>query len=450
VLRKNSRLRSVLGKAGTDYLTHGLRSFERLLPHTELGNIVETDALSTKATWNSPKRKSVNLYIDLAGAENNNRGIQLSVQRKGLPKRSVEPNWLTMDEREHHIAKLVVDQISSTLRPMTGSTQPASLRAIADRFDEQLVASYLHQGMSVGFDLADLFGVLRSMSGQTYENSSIAFGCRIDKRGGSGPSIFPRELLNSKKYKALTDGYNTCYSISSSGQMKGIISMARGKNGMGKKFYPLWCEAIAGESLTAEMSLALTKQGDILVFRSGNMEFTYRFGQWQGWAHEALARLIAGLLRGKGASAPVIGKTARYLYRAAIDASFRRKGALFVVLSNRRHIDNVARPEDQLEGHRRTLDAALDQTLRGRLLPSLPRQVVADLASLDGAIVVDKKGQLLAYGAVLQPRRKGNLKGSEGSRTKAAVGASNYGTAIKVSSDGGISIYHKGKKFLTV
>jgi acylphosphatase len=37
------------------------------------------------------------------------------------------------------------------------------------------------------------------------------------------------------------------------------------------------------------------------------------------------------------------------------------------------------------------------------------------------------------------------VRAAEGSRTKAAIGASNYGLAIKISSDGDITVYAAGK-----
>jgi DNA integrity scanning protein DisA with diadenylate cyclase activity len=79
---------------------------------------------------------------------------------------------------------------------------------------------------------------------------------------------------------------------------------------------------------------------------------------------------------------------------------------------------------------------------------SLSRAVVVELASLDGAVVVENSGRILAYGAVLQPKKKGHLRGSEGSRTKAAIGASCYGVAIKISSDGEIVVYHGGREYI--
>jgi hypothetical protein len=39
---------------------------------------------------------------------------------------------------------------------------------------------------------------------------------------------------------------------------------------------------------------------------------------------------------------------------------------------------------------------------------------------------------------------------AEGSRTKAAIGAPNYGLAIKISSDGDITLYATGQKLIQV
>ena len=64
--------------------------------------------------------------------------------------------------------------------------------------------------------------------------------------------------------------------------------------------------------------------------------------------------------------------------------------------------------------------------------------------------MVNNHGHLMAYGAVLQPKRKGRADAEEGSRTNAAIGASFYGLAVKVSSDGDIVVFVGGEEFLRV
>jgi len=108
----------------------------------------------------------------------------------------------------------------------------------------------------------------------------------------------------------------------------------------------------------------------------------------------------------------------------------------------------IVPPGDAIDDVRRVpTDAEFDQAVnRARI----GRPVMVELASLDGAVVLNNSGNILAYGAVLRPRRKGRLRGSEGSRTKAAIGASHYGVAVKVSSDGDITVYHNGTKFISI
>jgi DNA integrity scanning protein DisA with diadenylate cyclase activity len=137
------------------------------------------------------------------------------------------------------------------------------------------------------------------------------------------------------------------------------------------------------------------------------------------------------------------------IYRAALDVSFRRSGGLFLIIHNRIALGQVVRKGDAIQDNkRRPADRDFDAVLAKHKIQALPRPVFVELASLDGALVIANSGQLLAYGAVLDPRKVGRLRGAEGSRTKAAIGASNYGLAMKVSADGDITVYYKGREFI--
>ena len=139
------------------------------------------------------------------------------------------------------------------------------------------------------------------------------------------------------------------------------------------------------------------------------------------------------------------------IYRAALDVSFRRSGGMFVVLRNSARLSQVVRAADQI-GHpkRGALSKQFDAALPARRIQDLPRTLILELAALDGAIVLSNQGALRAYGAVLEPKRRGRIDAEEGSRTKAAIGASNYGLAVKISSDGDITVYARGKEFIRV
>jgi hypothetical protein len=108
------------------------------------------------------------------------------------------------------------------------------------------------------------------------------------------------------------------------------------------------------------------------------------------------------------------------VYRVALDVFFRRSGGLFVLLRNQQNlrelvIEGDAIGDDEREPAYREFDAFLE----GGVVFSVPRNVLAEILGLDGAVVLNNKGRILAYGAVLKTHGKFNP--SEGSPTKAAI-----------------------------
>lgn len=199
------------------------------------------------------------------------------------------------------------------------------------------------------------------------------------------------------------------------------------------------------------LALCLTRQGDLLVLDGGRLTLTYRFGRWQYWNHAHIVDLIRNAARVQNVPTGKVLGVVRAIYRAALDVAFRRSGALFLILRSRNDLRKVVRSGDAIGDARRPgLDKAFDAVLDEFSVQSGSRAVVAELAALDGAVVLANSGRVLAYGAVLDPRRKGRVRAAEGSRTKAAIGASNYGLAVKISSDGDITVYAKGRKLIAV
>jgi hypothetical protein len=82
--------------------------------------------------------------------------------------------------------------------------------------------------------------------------------------------------------------------------------------------------------------------------------------------------------------------------------------------------------------------------LRGRNVVALDPAVLASLAKIDGATVMDTHGRLLAVGAILlhsEPPEPHSALAVEGARTTAAMTAARFGAVLKVSEDGFITFY---------
>jgi hypothetical protein len=443
MLRANSRLRAHLGLHGTKFLEHAAGAIARLLPHTDVTSWTEGNAGSTGATWGDSDRRHVRVCINFQGSD---RAIRAEVRRKAAPS-GVGAVKRVVDKREYEICDEVALMVESVL---SENTAQRALETLTQRFDEDVIAAHLQKHQKLdhkGIAIADVFAAMRTLAGQTYENKALSFGCLVDARSSKTSAVrFPTDFLTKKRYKALTDGFRTGYVVSKNGALIGFIDVddaRRAATDSGS--YPEWAGYIAGASHKGRCGICLTRAGDILAFDNGVLRFSYRFGRWRYWNHSHLVDLLRGLARVQHVAPSLIKTVVTSVYRTSLDVSFRRTGGMLVVLRRRSDLREIVRAGDAIaDDTRDPIDAAFDSALPGSKIQSTPRRIAAELAGIDGAVVVASSGELLAYGAVLQPKKRGKISATEGSRSKAAIGASNYGVVVKISADGGITVFHKG------
>lgn len=453
MLRANSRLRRTLGNAGVDFLEHAAEAIQRILPHVRIGPWREQTWSPAGATWTSKKRTQIKITVTIGERDDpGSRSLVSSVERRCVAGGSGRARQ-TLDLREHDICERVMERASEVIRQNPPQGCGASIQAIRDAFDEYIVAEHVKAHHKLTTSVSTILHALHTLSGQSYENKALTFGCILS---GKTPrrtpfARFPEDFLETKRYKALSDGFRTAYCVSDAGGMTDFIDLDRfpGRALTEKNYYPDWAEPIARTSRSGRCGIALSRQGDILIFDEGTLRFTYRYGQWQYWNHTHLINLLRDVARAQRVPPDILGRVVGTIYRVSLDVSFRRCGGLFVILHNRRRLHDIVNNGDAIgDPKRNAADRDFDSVIQGRKIQSLARAVVAELASLDGAVVLANSGEILAYGAVLQPRKRGPLRGTEGSKTKAAIGASKYGLAVKISADGAISVYHKGKEFI--
>jgi hypothetical protein len=443
------RLAKALGAAKTRLLEHGGDAIERLLPHIEARNWRIGDYQTSRVTWRDGHRQ-LSVVI---GIEGTGFSVGCAVRRLSVPE-GVGAISRTIAVRERAICETVVSKLSVLVNQKNDLTDEVC-QAIADDFDELVVSDHLRTQHALRVGPASLFRALRELAGQTYENKAITFGCTIDsqRQEDSPPGAdFPATFFRKKRYRALSDGYYTTYCLSSAGALVGFRDLvAAAGRPAPRSYFPDWCKDLVALDHGKLLAIALTRHGDIVVLDGGSLRFTYRFGAWQYWNHSHLVDLLRNSARVQHVPKKTIPRVVGALYRAALDVSFRRSGGLFVILRNQQRLHDVVRPSDCIDDPaRELLHRVFDDALPARRIQDLPRSIVVELAALDGAVVLSNQGRILAYGAVLQPKQRGTIGKEEGSRTKAAVGASNYGLAVKVSSDGQLAVFVDGREFITV
>jgi hypothetical protein len=456
MLRKNSRLRDAIGPAGLNFLKYSTEAVERILPHVQVSAWREDGWKKPGSVWDSQRRTAIRMTLAIGDeSDPGSRSLEATVHRRSVPGPGTAERR-TLDDREYDICKLIAERISEVLSRGPSGNSDASIRAIQDAFDEYVVAKHVQTFHKLAqMPVSAVFAALHKLSEESYENKALTFGCILDpKKMLKGQSAqFPDEFLLSKKYKALSDGFRTAYHVAANGKVLDFVDLDHfeKKELTEKHHYPDWTEVIARASRAGCCGIALSRQGEILVFDERTLRFTYRYGRWQYWNHAYLVHLLRGRARAQRVPTKILGRVVGAIYRAALDVSFRRSGGLFVILHNRKRLRKVVRDGDAIGDRKRKIaDKEFDEVIRQHNIQSLRHVVTVELASLDGAIVLNNSGRVRAYGAVLNPKRAGRHRGTEGSRTKAAIGASKYGLALKISSDGGITVFHAGKEFISI
>ena len=314
--------------------------------------------------------------------------------------------------------------------------------------------------------IAEVQRYLESLASHRVEGKELSHGVLIAPLPKAAKPLkigaYPDDFQILKRTALLADGLRAALWISPSGEAVGwLTSESLGKTKrrahyIAGPFGFLGFAAEASASLRG-LSLALRKNGSIVIFSKGHPLFIWRSGKWHGLLWDSLKRVIKKKYGAIGAT---------MLDAAVVLSTTGQSGVLGLVenipdgLHEKDRVD-IARSRIEKSGmHRgrgkvpqessaseKGIRVTYPEWLFHALLPSdkvisLGPSTLAMLASIDGATLINRKGELLAYGAIISSRPRG----SEGARSAAALELSNKGFVIKVSADGPIALYEGGRE----
>jgi hypothetical protein len=189
--------------------------------------------------------------------------------------------------------------------------------------------------------------------------------------------------------------------------------------------------------------LVLTPNGEIKIFADGAQVFSFLDGRWHLTDAVEKYRVWEEALGNR--------ELAHRLFSVALNLAEARRGGLFAILDDRRRAQELLSRSDLLhssnEGARAGSKNQLHYLLRSQRVTEISQPVLETIARIDGSIVIDREGNLLAFGAILRhsPVTVAPDEVVEGSRTAAAIAASHFGNVLKVSEDGRLSFYQGGR-----
>jgi hypothetical protein len=308
-------------------------------------------------------------------------------------------------------------------------------RYLLDRCAHDAVASVVRHKAVDDDILPTILSLFHKWSSETYEGQRISVAIGIDPKPEPSriSNLHLKEIVNDDFTKVLSNGLDTLLVLSPSGHVVehlAVEQIASSVRSADEWKAPHRYQAMASWSKGDRVALTLNRHGEILIFSKSQLRFAYRRGRWSHFAHDAMiARMTTDTLT-KGLM--------RSVYATCLDVSFGRSGGCFAVAKskNKQKASDYIAPSDLIASATTKKTRLLSHSV-GRPFDQLPREIRAEIAGLDGAVVMDENGVVVAAGAIV--RVPGGSTG--GGRRAAAVALSRLGLSIKVSSDGGITAF---------
>jgi len=385
---------------------------DNLLPMIQ-GNLLEIEP-STDAELLAAYRVNRNR---LAVKPSKNAGYRIVIDRAQA-----------FTNQEHDLTVQFMKELSAVVALDAGVYEQELIRVIPRR----VVARHLRDGSDM---LLDVLENLETWSSQTYEGQRIA-ACvgLLPEPYASGVDV--SDLWNEAYGPVLTNGFDTILVVGADGTVVREEELAEDEISQTAPYRlrQACCWATQGR-----VSLVLNHQGEILAFKDQSLQFARRAGKWVHYVHDNyIDRMFP----------PKDRALRQAIHESCLDVSFARSGGCIAVV-NWGNMDRVSPDyvdsDDLLASDTTYKNRLMALVIAGRRFQDLDRRVRLELLSLDGAMVLDRYGNIISVGTIIDVPA-GSVGG--GGRTAAAKRLSEIGLAVKISQDGRVAAYRsRGEVF---
>ena len=372
---------------------------------------------------------------------------------------------------ERRLIDVIIRTIDNRFRALFDAEAVHRAELFQYAFEDFMVSEYLDSPNNVRIPAA--LEALRVAALSTYENRRVSTGTLLlgteddpalpGWTNAPGAPRYSVRLTAIKGFHRLCDGVKTVYLVDRQGDLARAIDIgqwadrAYGPAGPSSSCPRAYRDHARATQSGDHVCLVLTPAQEIKVFAGGNMTFSFSDARWR----------LLDIPTKFATWCKAVGNTggldlASRIFQAALNLSEDRKGALFVVLrdpaasvtqliapADRIDEDNAFDdPEDPDNLSPRLAKRSLHHVVRGRGIGEIDATVLEALAGIDGAVVTDRDGRLLTFGAILRiaPENLKVARAVEGARTLAALAASLHGPVLKVSEDGFLTMFLGGRR----
>jgi hypothetical protein len=330
----------------------------------------------------------------------------------------------------------------------TTALSPPLRRALRDSIVIELLADYAGASERPATTdlIAETIEYLIELSGTRVESHELTHGVIITDALRDTPRLrfdYPAHLRAAKRAPLLFDGQRALLVVDRDGHARSELQRHRlnerfpGGGGRPGRSALLDSGSFVAEATRRLGGLGFYLRSDrtIWVFVDGQPLVLRRGEHWTAFPLE-LTAFIADLIGGGEATGIVV--------QAALNVSAEGRGAILAIVDHAGVLDTIVSPKDRYDLRNEFDPTAIRTETRLHHLidgEELDDQTLSRLAGLDGATIVDRDANLLAYGAIVTSSDSQH----EGARTAAAKSLSHTADIVlKVSEDGDITVFHQG------
>lgn len=321
-------------------------------------------------------------------------------------------------------------------------------------------------------NLSALFDELETWAVKTYEGKNVTMGFIINPEEESDFAVGNQKWLNFMHDDAsamLTDCIHTVIELDAQCNFVQYHSLSEGNQIPGCKLSyktPLrFSQMIQTLVRDKKRAVFLLNNGDIVLAKDQEVRFVRRNLRWLNLSYRAFRNALQPFVENNkgtsGISAEKMETILESIFASVLDVSFSHSGGIVALVGKSwpgsalvegsgsvpilAQCDDLTSDaydiEENNEDIRALKRAILKRLIKGRHFDELDRKLRSELLGLDGACIVGCDGKVQAFGAIIQ-NDSGSLGGGRGA---AARKLSEYGMAVKISTDGYIEVYVEGK-----
>jgi len=192
--------------------------------------------------------------------------------------------------------------------------------------------------------------------------------------------------------------------------------------------------SLLGDAGEGAFAIFVNEVSEVEVLLDSDRLLVWRKGLWGIYDPGILREFCAGHLERRSID---------YLVWAVYALSKARHGTVVLIADEQTDLDALRKGS---VGGRDSLSRALVEQVRGSKIGVLKRSgELTRILSSDGLTVINRKGELLDTGVIIDTSRVSDLV-TGGGRTTAASAASHFGPVVKVSEDGPLELYRDGRR----